>query len=260
MSNNTALNMPVKMFTCFPKLPLEIRNMIWAEAAKVPRNVDVWSPTFGTMTLTSDTSDERVVVTPYRFISKQTPPGILHTNQESRAISLKHFHLAFGNDFDGEGLGFSFEPTIMCGKDDRICPMGPYTETSQVELFICNTPSSYALNVWHQRNSPSPIEDFSYVMEFPMEILLYYHKKPIKGRFEFVDILDLKAECSELAWRLLVDGRSRIRKHHERVATQWEANRRVGYDREGKEASKNIELPEKLICPEIKLVKVVMVD
>ncbi|KAF8859039.1 hypothetical protein BDZ45DRAFT_742853 [Acephala macrosclerotiorum] len=249
---------PAREFTGFSKLPLELRNMIWEEAAKVPRNVDVWSPTFGSMTLRADGSGEQVVVKPYRFISKQSPPSILHTNQESRVIALKFIHLDFGNDFDGDGLGFAliFEPTIMCYKDDRICPMGPYTETAMMDLFICNRPLSYALNVFHKATSPSPIESFSYAVEFPQEILLYYHTKDVKGSFEFVDIPE--AGFPKLHWRVLVDGKARILEHHKQVVASYIARCQAEYEDKGEKAPERIELPERLICPEVKLVKVVV--
>lgn len=205
----------------------------------------------------ADRSDEQVVVKPYRFISKQSPPGILHTNQESRAVALKFFYLDFGNDFDGDGLGFAliFEPTIMCCEEDRICPMGPYTETAMMDLFVCNSPRSYALNVCPKESSASPIESFSYAIEFPQEILLYFHTKDIKGSFEFIDTPE--ADFPEFHWRVLVDGRSRILKHHKEVVASYIARLQAEYEDEGKEVPKEIELPERLVCPEIKLVKVI---
>lgn len=90
-------------FTFFPKLPLEIRDMIWAEGCKEERIIDVRAVAI------SDLQDEDFFMrpadaeTPKPYMVKSftyTVPAILHTSQEARKVGLKHYSLDFGTDVE----------------------------------------------------------------------------------------------------------------------------------------------------------------
>lgn len=80
-----------RVFTLFPKLPIEIRCMIISEAAQHPRVVEIGS---------YDTKQQgRYEV---RFTSRTIVPSILHTCSESRAVGTKFYdRLVFGGRFTG---------------------------------------------------------------------------------------------------------------------------------------------------------------
>jgi len=88
------------MFTCFPKLTIELRLAIWRLACYVPRELDVHVAQLES-TLSEDPEDyddEVEYVFPaerVRFSSSRAVPAILHATQEARAEALKHYTLAF---------------------------------------------------------------------------------------------------------------------------------------------------------------------
>lgn len=90
-----------RTFTCFPRMPLELRLEIWRLASCVPRTVDVW-------TATDDFSDCRNIFTfqrtespkPSIYYTANAVPGILHTSREAREIGLQSYILDLGNHFE----------------------------------------------------------------------------------------------------------------------------------------------------------------
>jgi len=79
-------------FTCFPKLPLELRQKIWKEACYIPRVIDLWGVWLdGTMTI-----GERSIWRTHMWKSYNAVPSILYTSHEARNIGLKHYSLDFG--------------------------------------------------------------------------------------------------------------------------------------------------------------------
>ncbi|KAH7310045.1 hypothetical protein BKA65DRAFT_575846 [Rhexocercosporidium sp. MPI-PUGE-AT-0058] len=86
-------------FTYFPKLPLELRNMIFTSACSEPRIIDLWAVGIGS-TDDVETADIPADQWLFRFRSQaERPPSLLHTSQEARTISLKHYTLAFNTSF-----------------------------------------------------------------------------------------------------------------------------------------------------------------
>ena len=72
------VNLPLRTFTCFPKLPLELRNKIWAYYSFTPR----------TIKLCIATSQHSRAIT-----GGQRIPAVLRTSFESRNEALKHYTL-----------------------------------------------------------------------------------------------------------------------------------------------------------------------
>ncbi|KAG4439082.1 hypothetical protein IFR05_005424 [Cadophora sp. M221] len=130
---------PLTKFTIFPQLPLELRNLIWAEAAYVLRNVDIHFST--------DKS---------RFFSTSSIPTILHATPESRAEGLKYYKATFGRvtiiseeDKDGNVsissseedevvvLGCALEPRVYVNwAVDTICVMSLHPSTFGVSEIL----------------------------------------------------------------------------------------------------------------------------
>jgi hypothetical protein len=99
-------------FALFPKIPLEVREMVWIEA--LPHRVisiseKLYGPRF------ENSGNNVAMVQNYRkpefwqFKSSAKTPSIFHACQESRRVALKIYHLSFG----GYGLtAFYFNPSI----------------------------------------------------------------------------------------------------------------------------------------------------
>lgn len=79
----------LKKFKLFPKLPTEIRLMIWYFCLPGPRVVDVTLRRKATPTITGELLDYS------RFISSVWRPMILRVCSESRKLARQHYKLAF---------------------------------------------------------------------------------------------------------------------------------------------------------------------
>lgn len=120
-------------FTCFVKLPPELRVMIWEVVAN--RNVDIRAR--------GDDPEEDLCtaeVPPLKFWTTQPVPGVLHANQEARQVGLKFYELSFGAQrFPGDVL-FSGQPRIYCNfAADRICLMEELWLDPQVDYLLVMT-------------------------------------------------------------------------------------------------------------------------
>jgi len=119
-----AENSDAKMFTCFSKLPLEIRLMIWQAAL----------PTEGRIVTISDKGKnyryprERDPVTQkiirrkrlvyvHRAVASTKIPDILVVNQESRGVALKYYPLSFGELLGGKAVHFNVEKDTLLLKN-----------------------------------------------------------------------------------------------------------------------------------------------
>lgn len=78
-------------FTCFPRLPLELRDSIWTHASFGSRNLDTWMEFLGEMRYNrpSDSSQS------FRYATMSRPPPILHTSREARNVGLRQYHSMF---------------------------------------------------------------------------------------------------------------------------------------------------------------------
>jgi hypothetical protein len=85
------------VFTCFPKLPLEIRRMIWKEACSVERVLDIWAVTLDVAGTTAFFKKAYGTV-PFSYMSHCKHPAVLHTSRESRSVGLENYCLSFGTE------------------------------------------------------------------------------------------------------------------------------------------------------------------
>ncbi|KAE8446285.1 hypothetical protein EG329_012371 [Mollisiaceae sp. DMI_Dod_QoI] len=117
------LNAPTsKEFTCFPKLPIELRREIWMWACFHTRDVHL-----GTMCRSARSLPASLPVPigidTYRYYISRTPcPSILRTNQESRAEGLRWYALDFEVRIETDLYNFLVFPRIYVNwAADRIC-------------------------------------------------------------------------------------------------------------------------------------------
>ncbi|CAG8951780.1 hypothetical protein HYFRA_00005584 [Hymenoscyphus fraxineus] len=112
-------------FTCFPRLPTELRFKIWGVICNTSR--DLWIGT----TYYSDTSDysklsedeKEGMRSVFRYYTFSLPPAVLHVSHESRFEGLKYYTLAFGSGYRAAGHKFETNPrTYVNFQVDRICP------------------------------------------------------------------------------------------------------------------------------------------
>ncbi|PMD31560.1 hypothetical protein L207DRAFT_591511 [Hyaloscypha variabilis F] len=117
---------PLTKFTCFPKLPIELRLRIWKFAAFIPRNVDVWiGPEKTSYDEDGDYWDIRIDIENHHyFCSRTSPPAILHTSHESRKEGLLVYKLGFGTEHHAGRHHFRSDPTIYANSSsDTLCLM-----------------------------------------------------------------------------------------------------------------------------------------
>jgi 2EXR family len=117
-------------FTCFKKLPLELRRQIWKEACCVSRFVDIWATPIGE-DLGDYSNYEFYGQTLYSTKSTDTP-AILHRSPEARSVGLEHYSLAFGSSTTQYFGKATIQITIPSGIYfqwgwDIACPMGILT-------------------------------------------------------------------------------------------------------------------------------------
>ncbi|KUJ11475.1 uncharacterized protein LY89DRAFT_226161 [Mollisia scopiformis] len=138
-------------FTCFPRLPPEIRIAIWEKVANLPRNLDIWAPKTGEVTYSAEVHGaptDKWLET-FQYTTTQFP-GCLLANQESRSATCKYFELSFEVGYQQDSLMFFYQPEIMSNVTmDRVCPMGWYSDEAVLALWSAETkPSSCAFNVF----------------------------------------------------------------------------------------------------------------
>jgi hypothetical protein len=100
-TNPNYIPMTERTFTCFGKLPLELRMVIWGFPCFHERNVFIWlTKPFGNMTdvtlIWHDLDDDPDL---FNYVTTTPPPAVLHTCQESRKAGLDHYYLLFGAKF-----------------------------------------------------------------------------------------------------------------------------------------------------------------
>lgn len=115
-------------FTCFPKLPIELRLKIWKAACFIPRNVDIWyrnlcnvvrGDRMGTCCAEHDMD------CPLYALKTQSQPAVLHTCRESRSEASTHYTLDFGTEFNiSPGVELRTDDQILINWEvDRACPV-----------------------------------------------------------------------------------------------------------------------------------------
>lgn len=188
-----------RSFTCFPKLPIELRLKIWKDVCHLPRYVDIWT---GYHRVYKDRG-EQILSAFTRHVTLCGVPAVLHTTRESRKEALEHYTLAFGsNQTLHYGIQLSIPPRIYVDwKSDIICPMAVINSRSNwhadmLEIAGIAGVSQIALNLaeWGE-DDPDDLDDLNLAELCPSvkEIILYhldtpYPQMPLplhKGHFEF---------------------------------------------------------------------------
>jgi hypothetical protein len=115
---------PLTEFTCFPKLPKELRLKTWKHAATIPRNIDLWVGPWG---IDSTHGLFDILDRPhYYYMSTTLPPAILSTFQESRQEGLAIYKLSFGTETRVRRHHHSSDPYIYINwSADTLCLMNP---------------------------------------------------------------------------------------------------------------------------------------
>ncbi|KAK0101103.1 hypothetical protein ONS95_012913 [Cadophora gregata] len=104
---DSAVQMPAHekelRFTLFPKLPLELRDMIWGHSCNEERIIDVRAVVISGLENEDFFMRPEDNQTPKPFQVKSftyTVPSVLHTSKEARKIGLQHYSLEFGTKIE----------------------------------------------------------------------------------------------------------------------------------------------------------------
>lgn len=187
-------------------------------AANLPRNLDIWATKTATIRVKPEFSDG-FTVTPFKFTTKQPPPGILLASKESRAIGLESYYLRFGifdlemahpeshritPNHNPDTLNLDVPPTIWRNfYADRVCLMGPYEEDAHLSMRRAYGPPSCVVSLYVKPSDlhlPGPLDKIpDYADEFHEEILLYYceQETSILRSFDFIHLPEDLAETKE---------------------------------------------------------------
>lgn len=95
----------LQTFTCFPELTIELRKMIWTEVCFQERVIDLWGVDLDNLDIERSYFEEIYDLdenTEHVFMSYCRAPAVLHANQESRVIGLRHYSLEFGTSWERE--------------------------------------------------------------------------------------------------------------------------------------------------------------
>jgi hypothetical protein len=107
-------------FTCFSRLPLELRRMIWKYTCFHQRNVDITASYLPDQLW--DIWDESYFHDVFYYLSLCGPPAVLHVNKESRSEGLKWYSLDFGTRPTISGpIYASLDHIYINWQVDRIC-------------------------------------------------------------------------------------------------------------------------------------------
>jgi len=252
-----------RMFTCFPRLPLEIRNMIWEEAANLPRNLDIWTIPTGNASYSEEDEYGSLVrkeFSFYQYKTRQPHPGVLLATKESRAATHKHFQWSLQMDAREAPVDFTITtyPNVLRNfKADRICPMGRYTEDSALNLWCDEAPPSCAVNIYQSEIHTEKL--LFWANNLHEEILLYYCEGVvnISGPFEFVDLFEEEEASSE--WEALSKEKQELEDQLQHEIA-WKQNRLKKMNKEkGMEPPTVAELNEcASYFPKIRLVSLVV--
>jgi hypothetical protein len=233
--------------------------MIWKLVANMPRNIDVACLLGEVVTFAEDGhSDVTDKHHQYQYTSTQPAPRILLVNRESRAVGLKSYALSFGSRVQVDvstKIIFAAPANIWRNfNQDRICPMGDFSEDAALEFWWEDQSSCFALNAYRARGgNPSPLDlfiEWADVFLEDLDIFLYYDeedKKTYPGRFEFVEMTEPNGPDRE--WEFLNQSQERLLEKFKPTASS-SIHIRKGHNRD-------IKIPADW-SPKITLVKLVL--
>ncbi|KAI9052015.1 hypothetical protein LZ554_004269 [Drepanopeziza brunnea f. sp. 'monogermtubi'] len=178
---------PLTTFTCFKKLPAELRIKVWRVASFTGRNIDLSIHSLEEVDdfWTDRVSDEEDQW-PHFFFSTSKPPAILYVNMESRTEARKHYSLEFSTEFHG----FELPPKIYVNwAADRICLFGPSFENFQITRLMFGSQPQYFRQLFFEKGARSLAFDRSFFVLYrllslatsivgPLEELILFQEEP----------------------------------------------------------------------------------
>ena len=106
-------------FTCFPKLPLELRREIWRHSMPGPRNITiVHYPADMRLLRVLDIDDEKHPWWRCRAYGGAVPT-VLHVNKESRSATKEFFELTLHEQTRGFPVYLNFDRDTLCFRNER---------------------------------------------------------------------------------------------------------------------------------------------
>jgi hypothetical protein len=103
-------DMRSKHFVFFPRLPAELRRIIWLFAIPGPRTITIFSQKEAFVT----NADGHAACNPsIPAKSNSKAPALLHTNRESRDVALKFYSLAFKEHLNQRPVYFRFSTDTL---------------------------------------------------------------------------------------------------------------------------------------------------
>ncbi|KAF7863988.1 hypothetical protein EAF04_006953 [Stromatinia cepivora] len=148
-TRNNKLGIAPTTFTCFGKLPTELRILIWGMACEQQRNISIeLHPSYKPGDLP-----------PYQrrdgyICASNTPhPNVFYASKESRKEALKYYSLFFGEKLTNPRFSIGTQPRIWCNfKADTLCLKSFSWNDRVYEDFFMKIPakdmmSSLAFNI-----------------------------------------------------------------------------------------------------------------
>jgi hypothetical protein len=111
--NNIAVDNYAK-FTPFPKLPIELRRMVWLSAFPKQRVITITANGYKEEKKRHDSTYHHWV---YRAKATYTVPSLLQVHGESRMIGQEIYRKAFGEQLGGRAIWFNFNTDILFFED-----------------------------------------------------------------------------------------------------------------------------------------------
>jgi hypothetical protein len=125
------ISQPLREFSKFPELPVELRLKIWEHVCFLGRDIDLIIATLGELEATTG------ALKCYEFISSNSYPAILITCKQSRAVAMMHYRLSFGTFHKYDNIRVSTPSSIYVNWEcDRICLMWPDDFKSHIDPAI----------------------------------------------------------------------------------------------------------------------------
>ncbi|CAD6442176.1 e52af8c4-b0a7-4ea3-8be9-257d2d09ee86 [Sclerotinia trifoliorum] len=136
-------------FTCFGKLPMELRILIWGMACEQRRNVSIeLNPSYKQGDLAPDQRRNGYICT-----SNTPHPSVFYACKASREEAFKHYSLLFREKLFSPRFSIEIQPRIWCNlKADTLCLKSFGWNDRVYEDFFKNLPakdmiSSLAFNI-----------------------------------------------------------------------------------------------------------------
>jgi len=208
-----------RTFTCFPRLPAELRMKVWKYASHVTRNIDISTRI---LYLSSEPQGKGAAPS-YYYTSSCPPPSILHVCKESRTEAMIYYQLDFEsseNVWNRSGTSrfppvyIATPPSIYINwQVDRVCLMDPdrfedYNEESDactrrledfVALCVKNKLEYFAANLTLE----APYTIWFVPWEANLKELIIFHDDHCSARktFRGIDFVDVTEEEYYTVWK-----------------------------------------------------------